>query len=475
VAKQGKRRRRLTGALYLSAVEVSCASPEFSGTLVPYDDEVFKALKARDDLFAYRNRSLPAERQILVIPLLDDVQLEGASFELIPIADYPLAIARLVEYRLPDLLPKLQLRRTRWGLERIRREDDLVSAAFRRINQKRPSKTAGMHRFHRTVFRVRHEQVAGDGALIMTIEFRRRQEVTPPVADLVAQGFDLSGLDVFQQLEDAPRKWLGRVGHIDGSNIVLRNEQSEVVVDGKDQYVESSSDTFAALFTQALGQAGYDRLRQAEWAIRAEEVCGQGYVNRLQNVSEYLTKGGQLQVAPSIAIRFGRVVPLSTTGASPSAVQLPAVEYCFSWDRTAIDKYPSSGLDKHGPFDDTTFDTKEPNLLVVCPADTRNDVDHFIRRLRDGMAKDGPNQNTRFSRGLVGTYRLTKLATRFLSVDTRGAHSDIGTRYVDALKEHLGSQRAPDIVLVVIHDRHAFLTRGTTVPASVTETAYSLE
>lgn len=453
---------KLTGNLYLSAIEIAVSQTEFRGAIVPYkDDDAFDYLKANPDIFAYRNRSLPPDCQVLLIPQKDNINLQGVNFGALPVSEYLFAVARFIEYRIPDLLPKLKLRRTRWGLERVRREDDLVSAAFKRINRERPNKLAGLHRFHRTVFRVRTEQFKGGKyPLILTVEFRRRQEITPTVAELVVRGFDLSGLDIFQLHDDAPREWLGRVQRVEDSKIYLANDQSENVVDGKNQYVESSTETYANLFEQALGREVYEKIRQSEWGIRAEEVCGRGYVNRICNVSNYLQKAGELEVGPSIDIRFGKVVPISVRGETQSATHYPPVEYCFSWDRTAIDKYPSSGLDKHGPFDNTVFDTKEPQLLIVCPANARNDTDHFVRRLRDGMAKDGAQGGSRFARGLVGTYRLTKLGTRFATVDTNAAPRQIGSRYVEVIKEYLGSQRPPDIVLVVIPDAYAFLAKG---------------
>ena len=106
-----------------------------------------------------------------------------------------------------------------------------------------------------------------------------------------------------------------------------------------------------------------------------------------------------------------------------------------------------------GPFDGSTFDTKEPTVLIVCPADARNDVDHFVRALRDGV---GGNASQRFGRGLLGIYRLTRLNTRFATV-ALPASGPVGQRYIDVLSDQLGAERAPDIVLVVVRDQDAFV------------------
>jgi hypothetical protein len=289
--------------------------------------------------------------------------------------------------------------------------------------------------------------------LVLTVEFRRHQEIEPTIAELLGRGFNLRGLEVFSKPEGAAKTWLGEIVRADDNAVVVHDGTREVTLDARLHHVEPSSETFTALFEQALGREAHEDLLRAEWTIRAMEVCGSGYVERLDQVADHLRRAGPLAVAPSVSIQFGDIVPLTTAGRTPSAMQLPDVEYCFSWDRTNIDKYPARGMDKFGPFDGTTFDTKEPSVLVVCPADARNDVDHFARSLRDGVGGDG---SQRFGRGLVGIYRLTRLNTRFAAVHLP-ASGPVGQRYIDVLREQLGSDRAPDIVLVVVRDEDAFV------------------
>jgi hypothetical protein len=460
LAERGARRQydgRSSGtrdALLLSAVEVRLQKPEFIGGLVAYgDDDAFHSLKARDDVFVYRHRGRERDEEVLVVPLNDGVSVDGCSFGPVQVRSHLRGIARLLEDRLIALLPKFELRRTRWGLERIRRTDDLVDKAFEQLRRPRPDKLEGFHRFHRTAFRVRVEHVTGQGgALMLTVEFRRHQEIVPTVAQLVERGFDLSGLDVFERRDDGGRNWLGAVTERSGKGVVLNDGLRESSIDGRSAFIEPSTEAFAALFEQILG-SDHERLRQAEWTLRAKEVCGNGYVERLHQVAHYLRQAGPLVVAPSLTVTFGSVVRLARTPSPAAATQLPDVEYCFSWDRTAVEKYPAIGLEKYGPFDGTTFDTKEPRLLVICPAEVRNDVDHFVRRLRDGMASDGM---TRFARGLVGTYRLNRLPTKFVTVPLT-SNRQVGQQYVKVLRDHLGTERAPDIALIVVRDQDAFV------------------
>ncbi len=440
--------------LLLSAVEIHFAASEFIGTRRPYgNDDIFHALSARSDILVYRHRG-NHDAQVLVVPATDPPTDETRGFGPLPVKENLRALAHFIEDRLVDLLPKFELRRTRWGMERIRRKEDLLDAAFQHLRRLRPDRLAGIHKFHRTAFRVRHEYIPGRGsALVMTVEFRRHQEIEPTIAELTKRDFDLRGLEVFSKAEGAPKLWVGKIIAAADESVTVDDGTRQTTLDARLHHVEPSSETLTTLMEQALGREGYDDLQRAEWTVRATEVCGRGYIQRLEKVAEHLRKAGVLSIAPSISINFGDIVSLTTRGRAPSATQLPDVEYCFSWDRTNIEKYPARGLDKFGPFDGTTFDTKEPSVLVVCPADARNDVDHFVGRLRDGVGGDA---SQRFGRGLVGIYRLTRLGTRFATVDVR-ARGPVGQRYIDVLREQLGSNRAPDIVLVVVRDEDAFV------------------
>lgn len=444
----------MSTGLLLSAIEIRFANPEFVGAFRPYEsDDAFHDLRKRTDLLSYRHRGRPGDSQVLVVPTTNPPDDGTITFGPLPVRENLRALARFIEERLVGLLPKFDLRRTRWGVERIRRKDDLVDAAFQELRRSRPERLAGIHKFHRTAFRVRHEHLPGRGGLlVLTVEFRRHQEIEPSIAELTRRGFDLRGLEVFSKAEGTPKVWLGEIVRAEGESVTVTDGSQESTLDARLHHVAPSSETFATLLEQTLGREGYDDLQRAEWALRAKEVCGRGYVERMDQVADYLRKAGTLSIAPSVSISFGDVVPLSTGGRTPSAIQLPDVEYCFSWDRTNIHKYPASGLDMFGPFDGTTFDTKEPTVLVVCPADARNDVDHFVRTLRDGV---GGNGSQRFGRGLVGTYRLTRVNTRFATVRLP-ASGLVGQRYIDVLRDQLGTERAPDLVLVVVRDQDAF-------------------
>lgn len=439
--------------LCLSAVEILIEGETLKGYLIPYTDkDNFRALQNAPDQFVYRLRGASVDSQVLVVPLNEPFANAVEAFD---IKKYQSAVARLIERQLVVGLPKLELRSTKHGLERIRRSADLIDAAFKRQRKVRPSQLTGVHKFHRTVFRVRHEFLPARGkTLMLTVEFRRFYEIAPTISELSERGLDLCGLEAFEQGADGRRKWLGTIRSFQDGQFSAKSDASEVTLDGSNAWIEPSTHSFEVLFEQVLGRVAYQELLSAEWTQHAEDTCGTGYIKRLHTVVEHLHRSQSISVAPGLRIRFGNVVGLSQNGQKVDARALPQVDYCFSPDRTQIDQFPARGLERYGPIDGASFDTKEPRLLVVCPAENQEAAEKFVRQLIDGT---GDAAKGTFKRGLVGTYRLTRLNTRFLPIPLRAVSGGVGAEYVQALRGELGSQRPSDIVLVVIRDEDAFV------------------
>jgi hypothetical protein len=290
-------------------------------------------------------------------------------------------------------------------------------------------------------------------ALMLAIEFRRHQEIEPSASELAARGLDLRGLEVYTR-EDERRSWVGPIVRMSDGQCIVDADDGEVVLDARRGWIEPSTESFTSLFEQALGRERYQRLTEAEWMQRAEEVCGIGFIRRLEAVARFLRDEGPIQIAPGVTVSFGNILPLQGGGRNADATELAPVEYCFSSDRTQVDKLPARGLERFGPIDRSSFDTKEPRLLVICPAESQEAVDAFVRQLRDGT---GDSARAAFRLGLVGTYRLNRVHTRFAPISLGGVRRGVGMRYVEALTAELGRQKAPDIVLVVIRDEDAFV------------------
>ena len=444
--------------LLVSAILVELEQDQFRAAVTPYIDEMaFASAQSRPDAFVYRRSRVPQHEQILTIPLSDEPERAQQDATVFICKQQLRVLSTLIQQRLPDLVPQLNLRRTKFGLERIRTSDDLIDAALQKAGLRRPPELEPLHKHHRTVFRVRHEFMPGRGSfLAMTVEFRREFEIEGTARDLLARGLDLSGMGLIGIEGNKP--WLGSVVRPEGTGLIVEGEHGPILVDPDQCRVDATTGALSSLFAQAFSARDKLNYDSCEWSLVAEQLSGEGYVARLTEVAGYFRRLGSLQVAAGLSIRFADVLSASYGGREPSAVALPATEYCFSADGSATDTIPFRGLEVHGPFDDRFFARKEPRILVVCPDEAKTDTDHFLRRFLEGMASDGKQ---RFARGFAATYRLTKVLPVLLTVALpRPGSSQVGERYVSALSEGFDPSRRPDLVLIVVRDEDAFIEVG---------------
>lgn len=439
--------------LLVSAIIIELPQPDFRAARRAYSDAAMVDLRQRAELFVYREASAPIDEQLFVIPMAGDLP----DAQQLICKQKLRVLAALIEHRLPALFPRLQLRRTKFGLERIRRSDDLIDLALRRAGLKRPLMLNDFHKHHRTQFQVRREFVAGKGSLLlMTVEFRREFDVHGTAADLLSQGFRLDGITLvpIEGEEDG----VGEVVSIRDGQLVVEGRRGRQNLDPQQYRVEPSSQTFSLLLPQALGPRELARYETAEWAIQAEHLAGEGYVRRLMEVGRFFASAGRLQVSRDFSIRFGEVLTATFSGRDPSAVALPMPRYCFSADRTAVDTLPFRGLESHGPFDQRRFEKKEPRLLVVFPEEAREEVRQFLTRFEEGLANEG---RQRFARGFKETYKLSKIIPQFVGIRLSGPTTqDIGTEYVRALEANFDPATKPDLAIVIVRDEDAFIEQG---------------
>ena len=433
----------------MSAVEIRVAAPDLGVLVGAYDADAFDRLRERADLFAYRDTREPTSRQVVVVPLGGELDLAGFAAERVPIARHRRMYVRLLERRLPDALPELKLRLRRFGLERIRATEDLVAHAFRDAGLARPASLQRLRKHHRTQLIPRTEFVRGRGSLLLVaLQFDTKFVIDGTAADLIADGADIRGLHAIRDGEYA-----GRILEANGSTLSIGGEDGPVTAATNSVTVEPSMESFKRLFGAALGSnvARYD---SAERRLIAAKLSGTAYIEHLRAVVEHLRNAGDCALAPGVSFRFGSLLGVTTRGPEAAARLLPPVEYCFSPDRSATDTLPSRGLDKHGPLDGRSFDRKEPHLLVVGPAEARGEVERFVVQLRDGLGEGAK----RFGRGLVGTYRLSRVRTSLVDAPIAGlSRGDVGAGYVAAMRDWYDPDRRPDAALVVLREDEAFM------------------
>jgi len=75
--------------------------------------------------------------------------------------------------------------------------------------------------------------------------------------------------------------------------------------------------------------------------------------------------------------------------------------FVFDKTQTKTHNYADKGIEKHGPYDNDSFNEKNPVILVITPKQYRGDVDVFLKAFEQGMPTDGY-----FSKGFKNKYYL---------------------------------------------------------------------
>ena len=315
----------------LSAVAIQLSHAQFRAVVTRYSDEDFESLSTRDDIFVQRMPHAPVEEQLVVVPLVA-ASLEGLPEPRLLVCKQHLRLlAALIEHRLPSLLPRLELRRARFGLQRVRTSDDLVSIALSRGGLQRPANVEGFHKYHRTEFSVRHEFMPGRGSfLVLTIELRREFEIAVSARALCDRNLRLDGLRVSS--EDREDDWFGLVVRHSGHDLIVMGPEGEEHVDASKYRIDPSTAAFSTHFEQALGAKEFERYEAAEWALQAEQFSGKGYLARLQDVAGYFKRAGRLHVTSGLDITFGELVSATTSArvASNRNPNLPRLAVAIS-------------------------------------------------------------------------------------------------------------------------------------------------
>ncbi|MFY0533561.1 hypothetical protein [Nannocystis pusilla] len=317
----------------MSAFGLELSTSVFRGWFEPYAEETFDRLLSRGDISVTRLFHRPPEEQVLVIPLVpapshpDTLELQ--------VADYSLPIARLIATRLPIVLPELKLEGERMGVFRLKRDDDQI-----------------------------------DGT----------------AQDIVSEGASIVGLDVLriEAVEDAS-SYLGTVKEQGSETLTILGERGIERIDADSCRVEPSLRSFQRLLRGELGASAFEAYLREERRAYAKVHCGDGYVEHVNVVRDWLTGKGWLEVAPELSFRVGSTIAPSLKGPNPGAVHSRDILYCFSPDRTKTHKFPTFGLEQYGPFDSRKFDKKEPRFWIVYPDGYSREVEEFAAYLFEGF------------------------------------------------------------------------------------------
>ena len=434
--------------LFLSAFALELSSPVFRGWFEHYTEENFDRLSARLDISVTRLRYRPAEQQLLVIPLENNLAhpetLELSTHE------FRIPLARLMATQLPRALPELKLEDERMGLFRVQLGDDLVAVACKDVGVKPNPILRRLHKYARTHFKVRSEHLpGGQSGLWLTVEFDRKYQIDGSALDLVSAGISIVGLEVLRtEHAEEMSSYLGTVVAQGDETLTVRGEHGPETIPASLCRVEPSIKSFQHLLRSTLSGSKFEAYQLAERRAYAVVHCGDGYIDRIEAARNWLAKKNWLEVAPGLKFRVGPLISPSLKGSNPSAVQSKDIFYCFSPDRSKTNKIPTAGLEHFGPVGSPNFDKKEPRIWIIYPDGHGREVEQFAALLFDGFGSN----HRRFSQGFRRIYHLGRIIKQFTIVRQGGKQSSVAERNITAMRSAFNPSSPPDIAIVVMRD-----------------------
>lgn len=221
--------------------------------------------------------------------------------------------------------------------------------------------------------------------------------------ELVAEGFDIEGLEVVRQYSNpglenilTPKEQL--LGVITSA---LNNFGYVNTNEGQQQYplkqllLHKTKENIERYLRFRIGDERTNKVFHSISRHDQNRYNAKNLIEDLNSIAKTLAK---------LVYRNSDGFVFSISGDSNINVQTfkqESPEFLFSYDGYKKEKRADIGLTKFGPYDSMTFDVKRPKVLVVCHRANRGTFASFLARLKSGI----PNSQY-FKSGMVDKYRL---------------------------------------------------------------------
>lgn len=423
----------------LNAIALVTPTEPLPVAIVPYDRDELHALLDRNPHDVYATRL--DEQRMAVVPLTETAQLPG-PLEFIDAQTHIRlfsSLAREAVFRHLKGIPGgyRVTRRRPPTVESIKQKNIVPEAAgLPDWIQKRRTlvfETRMLSANERSVY------------VVLTCAERFRPVIDRNCAELAAANVTLLGRYVSiwvpsqdKQLADQLRL-AGRVKGMDGDHMLLDDHG-----DGPDRirreeaFLEPSLRNFRAV-VEALKFDSAERslrlIQQVEGALRE----GKRQLEDIQKTLTWLSRQS-LYVAHGVPLKFGDVLAQGSDRAFPFVEVFEKAKLSFDPSGSGTTSWPQGGLDRHGPYDSSSFEKKRPRIAVICEARERGNISaaiaDFLNGVPDAQSRNGlkPHET-----GLIGRYKLQRAHVEFFE-----ASSDSTVDYTAAARAALASAAETD-------------------------------
>ena len=261
---------------------------------------------------------------------------------------------------------------------------------------------------------------------ILALGLRTAIVIDGSCTDLMGYGVDLTGKYVLKTLDgnSAPlrphRRLMGKVLGIAGQTLLLGDTRDdETSVEASRVFLEPRRENLLACLQAIFGEQG-NRIWQRLYTKMSNANDGEAKLKKIREVLSFFSKQN-LELAPRVEFRVGEQEVESLDRLFPQINHEKSPIYVFGPSQKT-DTWHNRGLEKFGPYDQSTFTPSTPKIVVICQSRCRGQTELFLRRLLDGIhgITDGRGREP-FGKGFVRLYCLDKCQPEFFEAPNESA------------------------------------------------------
>ena len=298
-----------------------------------------------------------------------------------------------------------------------------------------------------------YELVDGRSRIGLFVTISMDHDLGANLERLVHAGLDLEGLHLVRRNRElGERRYIGRFGRLEGTDVVLTEAHDSDLVAASDVKLEGSKKNFA-LCIKGLLKGSVNAFNNALEKAEASYRLGPHFDQIVKEVGTVLAQK-PISLSVDVEVQVGDRLILSNDDDVPNIHIAPTVDYIY--DRTGAKSARTAwdGLAQYGPYDRVSFPTRSPRILVVFPKAAQGKVDGFLASLRDGMGARGVG----FPSGFAKVFGLVKTEFVMCPVNVSGVTiADVEQAYRDVITRTLQRDNQIHASIVVLLDQHAFL------------------
>ena len=316
-----------------------------------------------------------------------------------------------------------------------KREDDLI---FGRL----PPNLQGILSFKKLIeIQFRTIQIKDKNQFGALINVYYRWQFHKNCSQLRQEGFDLLGISVLTSeqipgLESilAPDESLvGVIKNIKGESAIVETNNGEEIFNLEELFLHRSTRNIRGYLEFKLGEINTNQVFNEIRERDKTRLNAKSYFNEIKELAKTISKPKYQNQD-----RFGFTISaLSHDISKKFRIQNPS--FIFDYNPGATHDNPSIGLVNFGPYDSSTFDTKHPQILVVCNKVNRGAFAEFLGKLKNGIPS-----SAYFKGGMVGKYRLHDISFEIVELDNYSV-AEYETKIADYMRN---LNTLPDIAII---------------------------